>query len=231
MVFLGAVCVLMWLVIGLCLRALFRSQSELDRRRASLSILMLLIPTILISLPIVIEFYKISQFINGNGVTTGQPYLPMSLIGSGGIILLAAFLHRLARQRKQSAIGFLSVGATVIGLAIAGYMTFVATDQFLFYVPNSANAGVLNWQYFSEMAPDVVCESPILLVKDVDQKIATYRCPAPLQMVLGRYSGAPFVAWPSFREGQSEALAIALRKVSADAYKLENEQSGPKDSK
>lgn len=217
MVFMMSVAIMLWLAIALGWRAILRHPSTTNPSETGRTIVSLMLPTMLLSTPIFIEIVQVGLFFDGGGVSLGYTYLPMCLVGAGSITSLAVFGYRFNRQRLAPEPGFFSVGSNVIGLLISAYLVFVTLDQFMFYVPHRKDAGSVSWKFFKNEVTDIKCNSELLLVNIIDSTTATYRCPAPLQMVLGRFSGAPFVAWPSYTEGHSDQLAAVIRKMRAEA--------------
>lgn len=220
MVFLASLTIISWLTGALFLEAITK-RSKNDHSQAIWTVIFFGLPTMVLFTPFLIEMLQISRFMRGEGVSMGYDYVPMSMIGAGGVALLAAFGIRLYRQWKQPAVGFFSLGATVTGLIISAYFAFVALDQFMFYVPHRKEAGVLNWDYFKKQVQDIKCDSEMLLKGGIDSNGTKYRCPVPSQFILGRFSGLPFVAWPGYTEGHSVRLTAAIHRLYDESIKAD----------
>jgi hypothetical protein len=175
----------------------------------------------LLSAPIFLEVTQAMAFANGKPVSLGGEPWALGLMGAGALVVLAVFTYRTAMQIKAKTSHFFAVGANVFGLFIGLYMAFVVTDQLSFYSsPN--DTGMLSWAMMKDdpSLRSIRCDSDFLVVRGFDSGTATFRCPAPLQLIYGRLSGKPIVLWPGFTEGKSAELAQAIKRLQNDAIRI-----------
>jgi len=221
MVFLLAVSAFQWIAIVQTTRAFLRMRSgEITGIEAALTSTGMISAAILIGAPLLMEFATVVAFDNGHGIAVdGGNRSPLWLLSTGSCIALAVFGYRLYKQRAQHRANFFAIGANVSSLVIALYIAVVVVDQFAFFGPLDKDAGMVNWGALKEMSDiqDMQCNSDLLIVKDAESETATYRCPQQVVMVFGRFSGRPIVPWPSYTEGTSHDLAVALRTIQASA--------------
>lgn len=146
-----------------------------------------------------------------------QGMAPVSGWATLGGGVLGMLVYGLAFKYESSGrLGRKCVSAAAV--ATSAYMSFVALDHLAFYgFGSSTDAGMLNWEATkAELnARDVDCDKGILLVANVDQVEAAYRCPTTL--VLGKFSAMPFAPWPSYESGKSVDLASGIRGMQEDA--------------
>lgn len=209
------------LAIGMLL--FFQAMSRFHRQEASSSDVARVVVTVfpvltLLNAPLVIEILKQVR-IQSEGVNLGEGSLAAMLTAAGAAWGLVGFTIRIWKQRSTNP-SFKSIGANVLSWLVCAYMAFVVVDHFTFY-QNRADAGVLSWSYFRHMesVTDVHCESDTMIVSGIDTDEATYRCPN--LFMLDRYSSTPFVPWPSYSEGTSHMLGVAILKMHNEAIKVE----------
>lgn len=180
----------------------------------------MLIASALMSFPLLQEVSTASE---RSVVSPRGDHLHLWSLGLGGALAVAVFGLRLYRLRKEPNAGFFAVGANTSAILIGLYMLVVVADQLVFFAPPRDDAGMVNWSLFREQGrvTDIQCESDILVVKGLDSDSATYRCPHDGTMVMGRFSGAPFVPWPAYTEGTSHQLAVEVRKMQRSAINVQ----------
>lgn len=221
MVFLLAVSAFQWIAIVQTTRAYLRMQSgEITGFEAALTSTGMMSAAILIGSPLLIEFATVAAFDNGHSIAVdAENRTPLWLLSTGSCIALVVFGYRLYKQRSQQSTNFFAIGANVSSLVIALYICGVVVDQWTFFGSPDNDAGMVNWGALKQMTDirDMQCNSDLLVVKDVESENVTFRCPHQPVVILGRFTGRPIVQWPSYTEGTSHDLAVALRKISASA--------------
>jgi hypothetical protein len=102
-------------------------------------------------------------------------------------------------------------GAWILCSIAGGYIGFTAIDHFKFFWDDK-NSGIIASDI--GRAAGISCEASYLLAHQ-EGKAIRYRCPLTIQ--LGSPFGQPFVPWPSYTEGTSEALAEQIEKIKREA--------------
>lgn len=220
MVFLFAVSAIQFLAVAMCLRTYSRLQAKtIGAVEGMLTIVGILVSTMLIALPVLLEFASIAAFDSGRPVAWAGAERALWLMGVGAAGCLALSAARLYRQRNEDSAGFFSVGGNVLGVMLAGYFIFVVADQVVFFSSPSHDAGMVNWALVRESGEinDIHCESGLIVAKGLETESATYRCPRPVALVLGRFSGTPIVPWPSYTEGSSRDLVAFVKKLHKES--------------
>lgn len=177
-----------------------------------------MLPAMLLGAPLMLEVVRVTQFHNG-GVSLDGAAVQNWLTAGGAIVGALVFGRRLWAMRSTGA-GFWRVGGSTMGLLISVYMGFVSADQYAFY-QGKEDAGLLNWEFMREIGSvkDVHCESELMAVSGVNGEKAVFRCPT--HVVLGKFTGQPFIPWPGYTQGESKELASAIKKMHAEAISTE----------
>lgn len=113
--------------------------------------------------------------------------------------------------------------ASVIGIGSAGsHLAFFHSDQ----------DGFANFSFLKQAYPihDMDnCKSEVVLMQyRQDAGPVNYRCPTSI--ILGGFSGQPFVPWPDFASGSSEDLGKAVTDIRSkyEEHDYSTEESGQK---
>lgn len=197
-------------------------RSPENRRSNMLLVTGILLSAMLLGSPMMIEIATMSEFESGEGVALGDGNLAIWLVVLGSLVTFAVYGYRLHLQNKIGQSGFWSVGPNVIGILIGAYMLFTAIDHISFFSPFREDAGIVNWTFFQEYKEisDVECNSEIMIVKGMESDKVTYRCPKPMQLVLGRFSSKPYMPWPGYSEGTSTELVLAFKELQEESKQL-----------
>lgn len=178
----------------------------------------LVVSTLLINAVLVMEAMHALQYAGGMPLPVESLLPDVLLTGAGAMIGMLVYGLRLHRQRGTQPRP-LAILVNAFGLAASLYLSVVVIDHELFY-RDEANAGMVNLEYFRDSGgvKDVGCGQALIVARGVDDGDVVYRCPE--FMLYGKFSSKPFIPWPSYTEGTSPQLGLALRRVNSRAEKL-----------
>jgi len=186
--------------------------------------LALMVPALLLGAPLVIEVLKAAELARTGATPWVAGNLDAWLTASGGALISIVFGLRFWRRRRAvpSFLGVgshvLGVGSHVLGVVVGLNMLAVGGDQLLF-VGDGADSGAVDWAFFREQGvSDMTCAKDLVLVRRDAADGARYRCPTSL--VLGQFSAAPLIPWPSYTEGRSDQLSAAIRKLERESIQV-----------
>lgn len=227
MIFVLSLSVLQWIVLAQVFKMLrLMYTGDVTHANGVLSIMAMLTCAALAGLPLLCEYAVIAGIADGVSLLPSNDYLPLWFLGGAGVLTVVVFGLRLYWQSRNPTenAGFFAVGANATALMVGLYLLFVVSDQLAFYSPPRDDAGMVNWGFFRERGDvkDVECRSDIIVVKGLNSKAATYRCPIDGLAVIGRYTGTPIFPWPAYSEGTSRELGAELRKLKVESVKLKN---------
>lgn len=159
---------------------------------------------------------------------TAGPFDPLDLAGlavpglaAGSLCLLIAAGFMLAQGLRCRRLSFAAAGTLVIA-GMSGGLGVVASAQHVIF--SNEHVGVLYLANLneSERVDDLDCSRGILLINwDADEpngESVRYRCPT--SVVLMQNAGTPFIPWPHYQQGESQALADYLLELMASAKRL-----------
>jgi hypothetical protein len=181
----------------------------------------------IIALPVAMQIYYGYLYATGEAVSMDVSNT-WHLIGSGlgcfiAVVIYGFDLRELANESKQ---GFLRIGRDAISIICACYIIFTIVDHFTFF-GNAETAGVadlVNLHAFDQSLTDVECEQGAVVVSDFTATDVKYRC--PMNIVWGgMVTATPFIPWPSYSEGHSKQLGIALRALLESAKKSRDQHA------
>lgn len=182
--------------------------SEMQPPQRSIYEIYTLIPGVLASCGFMLGILEASaQSANFNDAN----YIPHWIMAGGvvGVIVFPYIVYR--RVSVTTSSKRLAVGPWIVCAMTSAYLTYTAIDHFIF-LADKESSGVLSAQIAREVGID--CAAPYLLVRKEGNKLA-YRCRHNLQ--LGGQLGQPFIPWPAYTSGTSEALAQALKKLEMES--------------
>lgn len=169
--------------------------------------------------PVLFELYTMTQLSSGKAVSLGQDFWPAYVMLGGATVSMVIYGWILARLRGTQA-SAMTFGRATIGMAVSIYVLAVFTDHMLFYFQRTDDTGIVDLDTLREITPikDMACNAPTALIRlehNQGPVHATFRCPTTL--LVGRYTTAPMLPWPSYTEGTSVGLAKAINDLRRGA--------------
>lgn len=175
---------------------------------------------LLMAAPVITTFYDAYRFNSGAEVGPSQGVLVVSLSLIGALLIVASALYGLVQPlmlKKQ--IRFWPMGALVLSTVLGGVGVMATIKQLSFVDENS---GMLNFGFFRESVTDMKCGSDLILAKFIEGQPAKYRCPKGF--IMNQFSGAPFVPWPDYIEGESAELGAVISQYKNSFVDLEEKE-------
>ncbi|MBB3221673.1 hypothetical protein [Pseudoduganella umbonata] len=160
----------------------------------------------------------------GTGISSASVFLPLMMpelrwqqatpqILLAGAIMTAVGCAAVLYGGRRSSEKTPFSAAALAALLGCLYLGFTALDHLHFY-QDKERTGYLDASIAEEAG--VPCARGFILVRlEPDRREATYRCPS--NIVFGDYLDQPFVPWPSYREGSSAELPLAIRRLQESA--------------
>jgi hypothetical protein len=212
----------------LCLFALRQVRHQHDARllttrHQALISATLVICSLLVMVPFVIEVLAHYQFRHGGGLAVDETVWALWFLLLTGVLSVAVLGRGLWSMGKHGTGSFFAIGAHVLGFLIGVYFLFCTFSHLAFYKLSEGDAGFLNWPLVRDIAPvsDVKCDHDFLLVRNMNAEEVSYRCPARSAWIFGRYTNTPLVLWPDYTDGTSAELGLALRTLHRKAKVME----------
>ena len=190
--------------------------SELIRVSARTTLRWVL-PAFLISYPLFKSMRDAQQLASGEGLAIYDSTAAMWMCLAGALGWTISCAVELLRRRHN--IGFWTSGLLLVCL-VQGAVAISSVTSHLRFV-SDRDFHVISLAFLEDKVKDVQCESPVIEAHwdGSDIRPLEYRCPTGL--IFFANTPQPFIPWPSFTEGESVDLAIALKQMLDSARRLE----------
>jgi hypothetical protein len=142
----------------LCLFALRQVRHQHDARllttrHQALISATLVICSLLVMVPFVIEVLAHYQFRHGGGLAVDETVWALWFLLLTGVLSVAVLGRGLWSMGKHGTGSFFAIGAHVLGFLIGVYFLFCTFSHLAFYKLSEGDAGFLNWPLVRDIAP------------------------------------------------------------------------------